>query len=1204
MKNIYKNLKSNLIGLILILALVVGAWFYVASLMENTDKIKLDGRAAFSLNLPALYNKPLVIKLFGVELAIAPLGAREAQAEINGNVVKYIDAFANTDVVQTRYFNKIKEDIILKSPGHPEIFGYQIDLKPYDFIKDSSGNLIFYEKGHSRDEAYKRFAIPAPFLIGADGKKSSTSEVAFELGKNGRLTLKPNAQWLAKAKYPVILDPTIEINVLNVHSSPQQGENWTVNFTTQGQADLKIIPNDRATINDDEFVSLSCGTEKRQPQILSGDVIYYPNWFCETTASVVHYTKKAGNHTLRFEFGGQIAYAYNSATFYATGGTITESGGYRIHTFTSSGTAWNPSDKNAGIVLGNNNLTATHSISGWTSARATESKSSGKWYWEITINAGIGYAMEGVANSSASLDNYIGADANGWSYDPSTSGSGKYHDGYAGAYGADGVNGDVIGVALDMDAGTMTFYKNGVSLGQAFTGITGSVYPAISLNGTTPSVTANFGATAFAYTPPDGYSAFNTPSVFTVTGSGNVEVLVVGGGGGGSYAQGGGGGGGKVTYNSSFAVTAGNISVTVGGGGSGGVLGATLGVTGESSVFSSITSTGGLGGGTNLDGGASGNGYAGGTTYGQGVEPYKVLGGGGGGAGAVGASPASGDTVAGNGGAGISNSISGSSVYYGGGGGGGTYITTATNLTGGSGGNGGGGHGGGSTPRTGTTDGTANTGGGGGAGSQNPSIGNGGAGGSGIVIVRYIPVYSAIVFRSASDQYTKLLIHADEVSGSTALADSASVPKTITAYGNASTTSAQGKFGNSAAFDGAGDYLSVPANTDFNFGSGDFTIDMWININTLTDYVILYDHITTNPYYGWRVALTSAGVPYLNILYNGSAVVDITSSSALIAGVWQHLAAVKNGNVYSIYIDGVQKATATYSSTLPSAQQIVYIGKSSIANQYYMNGYIDEFRVSKGIARWTANFTPPTGPYANPVTGQPIVFRSAATDQYTKLLIHANEAGGSTALIDSESIPKTITAYGNASTTSATGKFGNSAAFDGTGDSLRLADSDDFEFGSGDFTIDFWYKATGAAANLGIFSRKSVTGIGATGNNVAIMDDGTNIAVYLYGSDNNLILNAASFGARSTTDFIHYALVRNGSNWRTYRNGSYVTEVTSSFAVQDSDATSVSIGEYANQDLHGYLDEFRISKGIARWTANFTPPTAPYASTGSPIIFK
>jgi len=136
-------------------------------------------------------------------------------------------------------------------------------------------------------------------------------------------TLLAKSEWIIKTLSSGVLQPVYfliygsaggakeELTILNVHSHPQQGENWEVSFTTKGKADLKIIPNDQATIDDDEFIGLFCDNEERFPQILQGDVIYYPDWKCNGTGKVVHYTLTAGNHTLRFEFGGQVAYAYN-----------------------------------------------------------------------------------------------------------------------------------------------------------------------------------------------------------------------------------------------------------------------------------------------------------------------------------------------------------------------------------------------------------------------------------------------------------------------------------------------------------------------------------------------------------------------------------------------------------------------------------------------------------------------------------------------------------------------------------------------------------------------------------------------------------------------------------------------------------------------------------------------------------------------------
>jgi len=252
--------------------------------------------------------------------------------------------------------------------------------------------------------------------------------------------------------------------------------------------------------------------------------------------------------------------------------------------------------------------------------------------------------------------------------------------------------------------------------------------------------------------------SYTSSGNFTVAAGSTVymDVLIVagGGGGGGSHAGGGGGGGG-VIYYTSVAVTSGTYTVTVGSGGTGGT-GSVQGTNGgNSSVFNLTAIGGGKGGQENRSPGGSGGSGGGGAgdansannpggsgTSGQGYgggsgnrniglyDPWGV-GGGGGGAGQTGGS--ANYRTAGNGGNGISNSITGPSVYYGGGGGGGGW---SGYVNGGSGGLGGGGTGG-------TSDlgspGVANTGGGGGGsgtGGGNPR--NGGAGGSGIVIIQYL----------------------------------------------------------------------------------------------------------------------------------------------------------------------------------------------------------------------------------------------------------------------------------------------------------------------------------------------------------------------------------------------------------------------------------------------------------------------------------
>jgi len=88
----------------------------------------------------------------------------------------------------------------------------------------------------------------------------------------------------------------VKITILNVHSHPQAGDNWTVSFETKGIADLTITPDDQQSIDDLDFVSLKCGGEERTPQILENDVIFYPDWSCQETGEITHLVNVEKTH--------------------------------------------------------------------------------------------------------------------------------------------------------------------------------------------------------------------------------------------------------------------------------------------------------------------------------------------------------------------------------------------------------------------------------------------------------------------------------------------------------------------------------------------------------------------------------------------------------------------------------------------------------------------------------------------------------------------------------------------------------------------------------------------------------------------------------------------------------------------------------------------------------------------------------------------
>lgn len=162
---------------------------------------------------------------------------------------------------------------------------------------------------------------------------------------------------------------------------------------------------------------------------------------------------------------------------------------------------WNPSDKNAAVTLSGGNLVAACTAAGAT-VRATVGKSSGQWYWEVTLS-GSGYWFLGVANTTQALSsqlgtpNSTGVQSNDYYYNSSTSGPGT---------GYTLVSGNVIGFGLDADAKTLKIYQDNVLRITIGAIQAGTVYPAVSGYSGTEVYTANFGATPFVYNPLPAYN--------------------------------------------------------------------------------------------------------------------------------------------------------------------------------------------------------------------------------------------------------------------------------------------------------------------------------------------------------------------------------------------------------------------------------------------------------------------------------------------------------------------------------------------------------------------------------------------------------------------------------------------------------------------------------------------------------------------------
>ena len=219
------------------------------------------------------------------------------------------------------------------------------------------------------------------------------------------------------------------------------------------------------------------------------------------------------------------------------------------------------------------------------------------------------------------------------------------------------------------------------------------------------------------------------------------------------------------------------------------------------------------------------------------------------------------------------------------------------------------------------------------------------------------------------DTYTKLMLHCDGSNGSTTFTDE--IGKTITPVGNAQISTAQYKFGGaSALFDGTGDYLTIPDNEDFNYGSGDVTIDFWVRWNTLGNSPFFQQSNSTSGYVlKWSVYYdnTISSLVWSGHNPSDTPITWISKSFTPTINTWYHIAFVKSGTIFTIFVNGVSLGTSTSSAELPNVTSLLYIGTfydtPILACSHYHNGYLDEMRISKGIARWTSDFTPPTGPY-------------------------------------------------------------------------------------------------------------------------------------------------------------------------------------------------------------------------------------------------
>ena len=263
--------------------------------------------------------------------------------------------------------------------------------------------------------------------------------------------------------------------------------------------------------------------------------------------------------------------------------------------------------------------------------------------------------------------------------------------------------------------------------------------------------------------------------------------------------------------------------------------------------------------------------------------------------------------------------------------------------------------------------------------------------------------------RTFGTDEVSLLLHMDGLPGSQNFIDSSLNNFTVTVGGNAQISTTEKRFGSGAGyFDGSGDYLEVAEKEPFDFGSGDFTIECWVYMQEGGGGTAIARWGDGNAFF-FMVDTTQGIVVYLN----GPNIPEVTGG-VITPDEWHHVCLVRNGTDVKSFIDGQQVGTtATLVNPINQVNSLLRIGWDMGANTQF-NGYIDEVRISKGVARYTENFIVPTEPFSNPT-------HSAFTpiwNTHTEDLINAESGPYLTLIINSDN---TVTGDG--------GSIGSSAYY-------------------------------------------------------------------------------------------------------------------------------------------------------------------------------
>lgn len=359
----------------------------------------------------------------------------------------------------------------------------------------------------------------------------------------------------------------------------------------------------------------------------------------------------------------------------------------------------------------------------------------------------------------------------------------------------------------------------------------------------------------------------------------------------------------------------------------------------------------------------------------------------------------------------------------------------------------------------------------------------------------------------AYDAYTKSLLHFGGADASTIFLDE--YRRLWTANGNVQVDTAQSVFGGSSGlFDGTGDFITSADSSDWQLDGGSdsntWTIDFWVRFNgdpgtAITGFI--EQRVDNNNL--WGIVLNNIASDTMRFIVRSASVtiVDISNAWNPVGNTWYHVAVVKDGtNGYMMFIDGTQIGTTQVdTSPIPDFAASLSVGTYAGAN--YLNGWMDELRISKGVARWTANFTPPAAPYDDSYV-QSFGEYLGAGSTITRLLYHLN---GNSNDVSGNSRNGTDTAitYGLGN-----GRFNQGASFNGTTSKIAVPSAAGVTPLSA-YTILVWFKTSQATS--GIFYAEGRTTLDTPFLQLTSSSSGVSFACRSDASVSSTIVSASAY---------------------------------------------------------------------------------------------